>query len=114
MDVVAWFVECGVLQVAAAGATDAPWMPCRSSACSTGMQRIQVASNAVAVAMLAPGHTPGQMHVIIPVRHQGQERKLFVWSGNDQPDQADQYALSTDFVAGVAFKEGHVHQHARR
>lgn len=55
--------------------------------------------------MLAPGHTPGQMHVILPVVHQGQSRKLFVWSGNDQPDQADQYALSTDFVGGLAFKE---------
>jgi hypothetical protein len=73
---------------------------------STGMQRIPVAANTEAVAMLAPGHTPGQMHVIIPVMHQQQVRKLFVWSGNDQPDQADQYALSTDFVGGIAFKEG--------
>jgi hypothetical protein len=40
------------------------------------------------------------------VVHKGVVRKLFVWSGNDQPSQADQYALSTDFVGGVAFKEG--------
>jgi glyoxylase-like metal-dependent hydrolase (beta-lactamase superfamily II) len=71
-----------------------------------GLQRIPLATGIEAVAMLAPGHTPGQMHVVIPVEHQGQSRKLFVWSGNDQPDQADQYAASTDFVGGVAFKEG--------
>ena len=73
---------------------------------STGAQRITLAPNVEAVAMFAPGHTPGQMHVILPVVHQGQARKLFVWSGNDQPSQADQYALSTDFVGGIAFKEG--------
>jgi glyoxylase-like metal-dependent hydrolase (beta-lactamase superfamily II) len=73
---------------------------------STGMQRITVAKDVEAVAMLAPGHTPGQMHVVIPVTHQGQVRKLFVWSGNDEPSAADQYALSTDFVGGIAFKEG--------
>jgi hypothetical protein len=73
---------------------------------STGMQRIAVGTGVEAVAMLAPGHTPGQLHVIIPVQHAGQTRKLFVWSGNDQPDQADTYAVSTDFVGGVAFKEG--------
>lgn len=77
-----------------------------NSGLTTGMQRIPLADKVEAVAMLAPGHTPGQMHVIIPVSHQGQTRKLFVWSGNDQPDQADQYALSTDFVGGIAFKEG--------
>ena len=73
---------------------------------SAGMQRIALTQGIEAVAMLAPGHTPGQMHVIIPVTHQGQARKLFVWSGNDAPDAADQYALSTDFVGGIAFKEG--------
>jgi hypothetical protein len=73
---------------------------------STGIQRIPLTTGVEAVAMFAPGHTPGQMHVIIPVNHQQQTRKLFVWSGNDQPDQADQYALSTDFVGGIAFKEG--------
>ncbi|HEX2545932.1 MAG TPA: MBL fold metallo-hydrolase [Ramlibacter sp.] len=70
-----------------------------------GQRRIPVTTGIEAVAMLAPGHTPGQLHVIIPVMHQGSARKLFVWSGNDQPDQADQYAASTDFVAGIAFKE---------
>lgn len=73
---------------------------------TTGMQRIALGTSVEAVAMFAPGHTPGQMHVIIPVVHQQIARKLFVWSGNDQPSQADQYALSTDFVGGLAFKEG--------
>jgi glyoxylase-like metal-dependent hydrolase (beta-lactamase superfamily II) len=73
---------------------------------TTGMQRFTVAPGVEALAMLAPGHTPGQMHVIIPVTHQNVTRKLFVWSGNDQPDQADTYAVSTDFVGGMAFKEG--------
>jgi glyoxylase-like metal-dependent hydrolase (beta-lactamase superfamily II) len=71
-----------------------------------GLQRIPLTTGVEAVAALAPGHTPGQMHVVIPVEHQGSTRKLFVWSGNDQPDAADQYAASTDFVGGVAFKEG--------
>ena len=71
-----------------------------------GLQRITVADGIDAVAMLAPGHTPGQMGVIIPVVHQGETRKLFVWSGNDQPSAADQYAASTDFYAANAFKEG--------
>jgi len=76
-----------------------------SSGQTTGMERLTLSANEKAVAMLAPGHTPGQLHVIIPVAHKGQTRKLFVWSGNDQPDQADQYALSTDFVGGLAFQE---------
>ena len=71
-----------------------------------GLQRITVASGIDAVAMLGPGHTPGQMGVIIPVVHQGQTRKLFIWSGNDQPSAADQYAASTDFYGAMAFKEG--------
>ena len=73
---------------------------------TTGIRRIPLATNVEAVAMLAPGHTPGQMHVILPVVHRGVTRKLFVWSGNDQPSQADQYALSTDFVGALAFNEG--------
>jgi glyoxylase-like metal-dependent hydrolase (beta-lactamase superfamily II) len=72
---------------------------------AVGLQRILLAPGVESVAMLAPGHTPGQMHVVIPVEHQGKTRKLFVWSGNDQPDAADQYAASTDFVASAAFKE---------
>lgn len=76
------------------------------SGVAMGLQKIPLATGIDATAMLAPGHTLGQMHVILPVVHQGQSRKLFVWSGNDNPDAADQYAASTDFVGGVAFKEG--------
>lgn len=71
-----------------------------------GMQRINVATNTDVVAMLAPGHTPGQLNVVVPVIHQGKVRKLLIWSGNDNIDAADQYAASTDFVQGIAFKEG--------
>lgn len=71
-----------------------------------GMQRIPVANATDVVAMLAPGHTPGQLNVVVPVNHQGKTRKLLIWSGNDNIDVADQYAASTDFVQGIAFKEG--------
>lgn len=71
-----------------------------------GMQRVNVATNTDVVAMLAPGHTPGQLNVVVPVVHQGKTRKLLIWSGNDNIDAADQYAASTDFVQGIAFKEG--------
>lgn len=46
------------------------------------------------------------MHVIVPVVHQGETHKLLVWSGNDNLDAAAQYAISADFVQGLAYQEG--------
>jgi len=73
---------------------------------ATGMKRVKVAEGVEVVSMLAPGHTLGQMNVIVPVVHQGQTRKLLIWSGNDSIQRADQYAASTDFVADLGIKEG--------
>ncbi|MET9685421.1 MBL fold metallo-hydrolase [Streptomyces coeruleorubidus] len=73
---------------------------------TVGMKRIRIGRQTTAVAMLAPGHTVGQMHVIVPVVHQGQAHKLLVWSGNDNIDAAAQYAVSADFVQGIADQEG--------
>lgn len=61
---------------------------------TAGMQRIRTGRRTTAVAMLAPGHTVGQMHVIVPVVHQGETHKLLVWSGNDNIEAAAQYAVS--------------------
>ncbi|WP_329309605.1 MBL fold metallo-hydrolase [Streptomyces sp. NBC_01262] len=73
---------------------------------TVGMKRIRVGRRTTAVAILAPGHTIGQMCVIVPVVHQGQTHKLVVWSGNDNIDNAAQYAVSADFVQGLAGQEG--------
>lgn len=71
-----------------------------------GMQKIQVAADVQVIAMLAPGHTAGQLNVMVPVQHKGTTRKLLIWSGNDNIDVADQYADSTAFVQANTFKEG--------
>ncbi|WP_416979750.1 MBL fold metallo-hydrolase [Streptomyces sp. T028] len=73
---------------------------------TVGMKRIRIGRRATAVAMLAPGHTVGQMHVIVPVVHQGETHRLLVWSGNDNIEAASQYAVSADFVQGLAGQEG--------
>ncbi|MFJ7998157.1 MBL fold metallo-hydrolase [Streptomyces sp. NPDC096310] len=73
---------------------------------TVGMKRIQIGRRTTAVAILAPGHTVGQMQVIVPVVHQGETHKLLVWSGNDNLDAAAQYAISADFVQGLAGQEG--------
>lgn len=73
---------------------------------TVGMKEVRVGRRTTAVAMLAPGHTIGQMCVIVPVVHQGTTHKLVVWSGNDNIDAASQYAISTDFVQGIAGQHG--------
>jgi glyoxylase-like metal-dependent hydrolase (beta-lactamase superfamily II) len=73
---------------------------------TVGMERIRIGRRTTAVAMLAPGHTDGQMCVIVPVVHQGETHKLVVWSGNDNIEKAAQYAVSADFVQGLAGQEG--------
>jgi glyoxylase-like metal-dependent hydrolase (beta-lactamase superfamily II) len=73
---------------------------------TVGMERIRVGRRTTAVAILAPGHTVGQMCVIVPVVHQGETHKLVVWSGNDNIEAAAQYAVSADFVQGLADQEG--------
>ncbi|WP_416981012.1 MBL fold metallo-hydrolase [Streptomyces sp. T028] len=73
---------------------------------TVGMKKIRIGRRTEATAMLAPGHTIGQMHVIVPVVHQGETRHLLVWSGNDNIDAAAQYAISADFVQGIAGQEG--------
>jgi hypothetical protein len=73
---------------------------------TVGMRQIRVGRRTTAVAVLAPGHTIGQMCVIVPVAHQGKTHKLVVWSGNDNIEAAAQYAVSADFVQGIAGQEG--------
>jgi glyoxylase-like metal-dependent hydrolase (beta-lactamase superfamily II) len=72
---------------------------------TVGMRKI-TAGGVKVTAMLAPGHTVGQMAVIVPVVHGGQTRNLIVWSGNDNMDAAAQYAVSTEFITGVAKQAG--------
>ncbi|MEV4578265.1 hypothetical protein AB0K16_33970 [Nonomuraea jabiensis] len=73
---------------------------------TVGMRRITIGRRTEAVAILAPGHTEGQMHVIVPVVHQGETHKLLAWSGNDNADATAQYAVSADYVQGLAGPEG--------
>jgi glyoxylase-like metal-dependent hydrolase (beta-lactamase superfamily II) len=58
------------------------------------------------VLTMNPGHTPGQISAIVPVKWQGEDHKLMVWSGNDQLEQAAMYARSTDFARIIAEQEG--------
>ncbi|HYD89260.1 MAG TPA: MBL fold metallo-hydrolase [Vitreimonas sp.] len=73
---------------------------------TTGSARIRIGPSTEVVAVLNPGHTPGQMSVIIPVQHQGETRQLLVLSGNDNPDEAAQYARSMDYLRSVAAQVG--------
>jgi glyoxylase-like metal-dependent hydrolase (beta-lactamase superfamily II) len=72
----------------------------------TGSTPIRVGARTEVMAVLNPGHTPGQLSVIVPVEHQGKTHKLLVFSGNDQPSEAAQYAISTDYLRSVAAAEG--------
>jgi glyoxylase-like metal-dependent hydrolase (beta-lactamase superfamily II) len=71
---------------------------------TTGIQTIEVGPSTEFVAMLTPGHTVGQLSAIVPVKHKGKIHNLLVWSGNDRIEQADQYAISSDFIRGVALR----------
>lgn len=73
---------------------------------TTGWARIRIGASTEVVAVLNPGHTPGQMSVIIPVEHQGATHQLLVMSGNDNPDEAAQYALSMDYLRSIAAQVG--------
>lgn len=70
-----------------------------------GAQRIQMGSTEL-VAILNPGHTPGQMTVIVPVTYRGKPHKMLMWSGNDSPQNAALYGASGDWVRTVAYLEG--------
>ena len=72
----------------------------------TGLQAIRTGPSTEVFAMLTPGHTPGQMAVVVPVKHQGGVRNLLIMSGNDQPDEAAQYAISTDYLRAAAAQLG--------
>jgi glyoxylase-like metal-dependent hydrolase (beta-lactamase superfamily II) len=72
----------------------------------TGSRLIRVGPHTEVMVVLNPGHTPGQISVIVPVEHQGKIHKLLVFSGNDQPSEAAQYAISTDYLRSVAAAEG--------
>lgn len=72
----------------------------------TGTLPIRTGATTQVFAMLTPGHTPGQMAVMVPVRHQGGLRNLLVMSGNDQPEEAAQYAISTDYLRSAAAQLG--------
>lgn len=70
-----------------------------------GMQKIRVGDVTTVTAMLTPGHTPGQMTVIVPTMLNGKPEKLLIWSGNDNFPGAITYAASTDFVSSIATSE---------
>lgn len=72
----------------------------------TGSLRIRTGANTEVVAVLNPGHTPGQMSVIVPVEHRGAVHQLLVISGNDNPEEAAQYAISMDYLRSVAAQVG--------
>lgn len=69
-----------------------------------GMKKIDAGGGEIAT-ILQPGHTPGQISAIVPVSMNGKPEKLLSWSGNDNLEEARQYAISTDFVRGVAEQE---------
>lgn len=70
-----------------------------------GARRIKMGSTEL-VAILNPGHTVGQMTVIVPVKYKGRAHKMLVWSGNDSPQNAGLYGASADWVRAVAYMEG--------
>lgn len=72
----------------------------------TGSLKLRTGPKTEVVAVLTPGHTPGQMSVIVPVEHQGVMRNLLVMSGNDNPDEAARYAASMDYLRSVAAQVG--------
>jgi glyoxylase-like metal-dependent hydrolase (beta-lactamase superfamily II) len=66
-----------------------------------GAAEIEVEAGVKVVAMLTPGHTAGQMNVIVPVLHANKTEKLLIWSGNDaRKENTDLYASSAYFVEG--------------
>ncbi|GLR85326.1 MBL fold metallo-hydrolase [Bradyrhizobium iriomotense] len=75
-------------------------------AVKVGAMRLRVGPSTEVVTILDPGHTVGQMSAIVPVTKDGKPHKLFVFSGNDEPSEAAQYAISIDFARGVAEAEG--------
>jgi glyoxylase-like metal-dependent hydrolase (beta-lactamase superfamily II) len=77
-----------------------------AAAVKVGAMRVRVGPSTEVVAILDPGHTVGQMSAIVPVTKDGKQHKLFVFSGNDEPTEAAQYAISIDFARGVAEAEG--------
>ena len=72
---------------------------------NVGSMELDVGGGTTVHVVMQPGHTPGQISVIVPVAHDGEEHNLLVWSGNDQLSAARQYAMSTDFVRIVAEQE---------
>ena len=76
-------------------ASDTPW----------GAQRIQMGNTEI-MAILQPGHTVGQMSIIVPVTYKGQQHKMLLWSGNDSPQNAALYGASADWVKAIAYMEG--------
>ena len=73
---------------------------------TNGAQRIKIGDKTEVVAALVPGHTVGQMAVIVPVVYRGEPHKLIVWSGNDNITNSVQYATSLDFFRALAYVEG--------
>ncbi|MED5549081.1 MAG: MBL fold metallo-hydrolase [Pseudomonadota bacterium] len=73
---------------------------------TTGVLTVPVGEQTEVTAVLNPGHTPGQMSVIVPVEHRGEMHNLLVISGNDNPQEAAQYALSMDYLRAIAAQRG--------
>lgn len=79
--------------------SSAPDMP-------VGVKRMELGSGTNVLAVQMPGHTKGQMQLIVPVQYRGKNEKILLWSGNDNFAFAAGYAASTDFVRAVAVWEG--------
>lgn len=71
-----------------------------------GVAYLEVEAGLQVVAMLTPGHTLGQLNVIVPVQHKGATEKLLVWSGNDASNaRTDLYASSSNYIDGFVVQE---------
>lgn len=79
--------------------SSAPDMP-------VGTRRFDLGGGTSVLAIQMPGHTKGQMQLVVPVEYKGKNEKILLWSGNDNFDFAAGYAASTDFVRAVARWEG--------
>lgn len=79
--------------------SSAPDMP-------VGTKRLDLGGGTSVLAIQMPGHTKGQMQLIVPVQYKGKNEKILLWSGNDNFDFAAGYAASSDFVRAVARWEG--------
>lgn len=58
------------------------------------------------IAAPMPGHTAGQMQLIVPSAYNGAAEKLLLWSGNDNFEKSDAYGASADFLRALSQWQG--------